>query len=369
MMRGILVWRWLRLALATLLVTVSLSVRADDLAKEVKQLADGMLDSNRTASLAIAIDRGGKMLLDEGYGFADIEKKERATPGTVYRIGSITKQFTGVAIVQLKTAGKLKLDDEIQTIITEYPAPPKPVTVRNLLQHTSGIPSFTDLPSYLPKMPEDVTHADMIARFDTLPLSFDPGTQWHYNNSGYYLLGMIVEKASGQTYSDYLEQNLFGPAGMTQTDYETPMTVRSEGYRRNGDKLVVAGPLSMTQPFSAGSLDSTAGDLVKWMRALVDGKLSPPDAFAQITGDVYPTGDAGEGYGYGIGVSVDEGRKIISHGGGINGFASMLAYYPETDHTISILANTEGFNCGALMRRIIDLLDPAKTGGAGKDGD
>ncbi len=369
MMVGKSVRRGVGLAVVAAFAAASLPARADDLAKEVKRLADGMLDSNRTAGLAIAIDHGGKVLLNEGYGFADLEKKERATPDTVYRIGSITKQFTGVAIIQLKTAGKLKLEDEIQTILPEYPAPPKPVTVRNLLQHTSGIPSFTDLPSYLPNMPEDVTHADMIARFDTMPLSFDPGTQWHYNNSGYYLLGMIIEKLSGQTYSGYVEQNLFGPAGMTQSDYETPQTVRAQGYRRNGEKLLIAGPLSMTQPFSAGALDCTAGDLVKWARALVDGKLTPPDAFAQITGDTYQTGGAGENYGYGIGVSVDEGRKIISHGGGINGFASLLAYYPETDHTVVVLANTEGFNCGALVRRIIELLDPAETTSAEKNGD
>lgn len=364
MVQGRAVWRGVCLGVVALGMAVGAAfpAGADDLAKEVKHFAKDMLESKRTASLAIAIDRGGTMLLDEGYGFTDLEKKDRATPETVYRIGSITKQFTGAAIVQLQVAGKLRLDDEIQTILTEYPAPPKPVTVLQLLHHTSGIPSFTGLSSYIANMSKDVTHADLVARFSGLPLEFDPGTKYAYNNSGYYLLGMIIEKASGQSYADYVEQHLLAPAGMKSTDYETPQTVRAQGYRRNSDTLVIAGPLSMTQPFAAGALDATASDLIRWQRALVDGKLTPPDVFARITSDTVKTGDTEEeNYGYGIGVSTMDGRKVISHGGGINGFASLLAYFPETDHTIAILANTEAFNCGALMRRIIDVLDPAAT--------
>jgi CubicO group peptidase (beta-lactamase class C family) len=142
------------------------------------------------------------------------------------------------------------------------------------------------------------------------------------------------------------------PAGLEHTGYETESTVRAQGYRKNQESLAIAGPISMTQPFAAGALVSTAGDLVRWQRALVNGKLVPADVFERITSDVVETGREGERYGYGIGVSERNGRRVISHGGGINGFASLLAYFPESDHTIVILANTEGFNTGALLAQI-----------------
>ncbi len=355
-------WRGMCLGVAAALL-VATAARADKLSKTVDDLAKDILDTNRSAALGIAINVGGETVLDKGYGYADLEKKISATSETIFRIGSVTKQFTAVAVVQLQVAGKFALEDEITSVLKDYPAPPKPITIRQLLQHTSGIHNFTNLPSYIGNMPDDVTHADLVARFSGLPLDFDPGTKWNYSNSGYYLLGMIVENASGETYADYLSQHVFAPAGLKHTMYEAPDgSGRAQGYRRNNKELVIAGPLSMTQPFSAGSLVSTAGDLVAWQRALVDGKLQPPDMLTRITSDLAETGDDRSAkYGYGIGVSTMDGRKVISHGGGINGFTSLLSYFPETDRTIAILANTEGFNTGALMAQIVDAMDETAT--------
>ncbi len=361
-------WRGICLG-AIVVLAVAAGARADRLSKAVDGLAKDIIETKRSAALGIAIDQGGKMLLDKGYGYADLEKKIRATPETIFRIGSVTKQFTAVAIVQLQLAGKLALDDPITKVLTDYPAPPKTVTIKNLLQHTSGIHSFTSLPSYIAKMKEDVTHADIIARFDTLPLDFDPGTKWNYSNSGYYLLGMIIERASGESYADYLAKHVLAPAGLQHTRYEAPDgSGRAQGYRRNGKELAVAGPLSMTQPFSAGALVSTASDLVAWQRALVERRMNPPDAFDRITGDLAETGAPGKNYGYGISVAMRDDVKGISHGGGINGFTSLLIYFPGTDRTIAILANTEGFNAGALGELIVEAMDENATSADKKKG-
>jgi len=356
-------WRGVYLGVVIALAVATLA-RGDSLSKAVDALAKDILDTKRSAGLGIAIDQGGTMLLDKGYGFADLENKIPATPDTIFRIGSVTKQFTGVAIVQLQLAGKFALEDQFTSVLTDYPAPPKPITIRNLLQHTSGIPNFTENPTYFANTETAVTHADMIARFDALPLDFDPGTKWHYSNSGYYLLGMIIEKSSGEAYADYLAKQVLAPAGLKHTRYEAADgSGRAKGYSRRDQELVIAKPISMTQPFSAGALVSTAGDLVAWNRTLVERRMDPPDALERITKDTAETGALGERYGYGIGVSTKDGRKMISHGGGINGFTSILAYFPETDRTIAILANTESFNVGALMMRIADAMDESATRG------
>lgn len=340
-------------------LAVCVAARPDAVSRIVDPLAQDIIDTKRSAALGIAIDEGGKMLLDKGYGLADIEKNIKATPDTIYRIGSVTKQFTAVAIIQLIDAGKLTLDEPLGVALPDYPAPPKPITIENLLQHTSGIPNFTSLPSYLPNTAQKVTHADMVARFSALPLDFDPGAKWNYSNSAYYLLGMIIEHASGETYADYLARHVLAPAGLKHTEYEAPDgSGRAQGYHRADGALSVAQAIDMSQPFAAGALVSTPSDLVKWMRALVDHRAVPPDALDRITSDTVPVKpDGDERYGYGIGVSVRDGRKIISHAGGINGFASLLAYFPETDRTIAIIANSDGVNIPALLTQIVDQLD------------
>lgn len=341
--------KWLGVLGAWLVLTVATADASEDkLTNAIDRLAAEVIESHRTAGLGIAIDQGGTVLLDKGYGYADLENKVEATPETMYRIGSVTKQFTGVAIVQLEAAGKLKLDDPVTAILTEYPTPAKPVTVENLLQHTSGIPDFTRDPSHRPNASKAMTHAEMTARFATLPLEFAPGARWNYSNSGYYLLGMIVERVSGETYAEYMASHVLAPIGLDHTRFEAPDgSGRAQGYRPNGpdsNELVVADSISMTQPFAAGALVSTTGDLIKWQRALVEKRTTPPDAFERIRTDLVRSGKVGEQYGYGIRVSKAGGRTVISHGGGIEGFGSFLAYYPESDTTIAILMNTEGVN-------------------------
>ncbi len=337
------------------------NARAADLSETVDGMAQELIDTGRTAALGIAIDRGGTVLLDKGYGYADVENKVKATPETIYRIGSVTKQFTAVAIVQLQAAGKLQLDDSIAAIITDYPPPQMPISIKNLLQHTSGIPDFTGQQSHWPNVHKEMTQAEMLARFYSLPLEFPPGSKWRYSNSGYFLLGMIIEKVSGKTYGDYLAEQVLVPAGLKSTSYEAPNgSGRAQGYRRNGDALAVAGSISMSQPFAAGALVSTTGDLVRWQRALVEKRMAPADAYERITSDVVRAAKRSEQYGYGLRISTLDGRRVISHGGGIEGFSSSLAYFPESDCTIVLLANTEGFDTKFLLERIADaVFDPA----------
>lgn len=342
--------------LFTLLVATACA-HADKLSETVDRLAQDAIDAHRTAALGIAIDQGGTVLLNKGYGYADIEKSIAATPDTIYRIGSVTKQFTALAILQLEAAGKLKLDDPISSILKGYPTPKTPITIKNLLQHTSGIPDFTRDPSHRPNAFKDLTHAEMIARFDQLPLDWVPGTRWGYSNSGYYLLGMIIEKVSGETYADYMSKHVLAPAGMEHSRYEAPDgSGRAQGYRPSESGLLIADSISMTQPFAAGALVSTTGDLIKWQRALVDGRTVPSNAFARMTTEVVRAGKVDEAYGYGVRVFTRDGHKFIQHGGGIEGFSALLTYYPESDCTVAIIANTEGFRITDLLQGIAEAL-------------
>lgn len=348
-------------ALVIALAILAAGAHADELAKTVDRVAQAAIESHHTAGLGIAIDQGGTILLNKGYGYADVEKKVPATPDTIYRIGSVTKQFTAVAILQLEAAGKLSLDDPITKILKGYPTPKTPITIKNLLQHTSGIPDFTRDPAHRPNAYKDLTHEEMIARFDQRPLDWTPGLRFGYSNSGYYLLGMIIEEVGGETYADYMATHVLAPAGMAHSRYEAPDgSGRAEGYRPGESGLVVADSISMTQPFAAGALVSTTGDLIAWQRTLVDKRTRPGDAFERMTTDVVRAGKNGETYGYGIRVIERDGHKFIQHGGGIEGFTALLTYYPESDCTVAIIANTEGFRITDLLQGIAEAL-PKKS--------
>ena len=169
----------------------------------------------KVASYAVGVMKDGRLVLARGYGFADVENNVPATAETVYRLGSITKQFTSMAIMQLAEAGKLSIDDELTKFLPDYPTQEHKVTIHHLLNHTSGIKSYTSLPNFFISSRQDRSHQEMLAVIKEKPFDFAPGEQMQYNNSGYYLLGMVIEKASGQSYADYLAEHIFKPLGMT----------------------------------------------------------------------------------------------------------------------------------------------------------
>jgi CubicO group peptidase (beta-lactamase class C family) len=226
------------------------------LAQKLDKIVTDALAEQPSAGLSLAVYRDGKAILVKGFGKADLENDVAADARTVYRIGSITKQFTAVAIMQLVEHGRLSLDDDVSKYV-DFPAifKGKKVTVRQLLTHTSGIMSYTEVRELL-TMVRALSHAELLAYVKDAPFDFEPGTSWKYDNTGYYLLGMIVEKVSGSAYADYLAANVFGRAGLADTSYcldqpLIPRRARGYGIDASG-KLVNADPIHMSIPFAAG---------------------------------------------------------------------------------------------------------------------
>jgi CubicO group peptidase (beta-lactamase class C family) len=329
---------------------------AGTLTARIDSMAAAALTSWPAVGLSIAVVRGGDTIVMRGYGRADLEHDVPATAQTVYRIGSITKQFTAVAILQLIEQGKLTLDDTLQRFLPDFPAQGNRVTIRHLLTHTSGIKSYTSLgPEWQDKMRLDLTHAQLVALFRDKPFDFAPGARFLYDNSGYYLLGMIVERVSGLAYAEYLNQRLFTPLGLRATAYCDDRTVlphRASGYELDSGTFVNASPLSMTQPFAAGALCSTVGDLVAWQRSLHAHRLIGAASYARMTTPGTLNDGSRTTYGFGLGVGTLDGHRRIGHGGGINGFLSILDDYPDDSLSVVVLANSESARPGRLAQEI-----------------
>ncbi len=294
--------------------------------------------------VTVIVTKDGKPVLRKAYGMADVANKVAMQPDMTLRLGSITKQFTATAILMLAEEGKLNLSDPVSKFLPDYPMQGKTITIEHLLTHTSGIVSYTNKPDYEGGMTRDLTPAAMIDTFKNDPLEFEPGTRMHYNNSGYFLLGAIIEKISGQTYAKFLETRIFTPLGMRHTAFEGSELVppvRAVGHTLGENGFNVAPALSMTQPYAAGSLVSTVDDLAIWDAAITAGKLLKPESWKKahtsyILADGKPTN-----YGYGWGMSSLRGTPMIAHGGGINGFSTFALRLPEKKVFVAVLGNND----------------------------
>lgn len=316
---------------------------------KIDALAQAEIDAHHAVGLTIAVARGDQLVVANGYGLADVARKVPATIDTVYRIGSITKQFTAVAILQLVEQHELALTDDIRTYVPEYPAHDTTITIEHLLTHTSGIPTYTDT-DWLEAGQHPLTHAQVLARFATKPLEFAPGTQWRYSNSNYYLLGLVIEKLTKQSYGDAIRERVLLPAGMTHSGpCNSPQL--AHGYA-TALGPVDALPFDNGPAFAAGSLCSTALDLVAWQRALEHGTILKPASLAKMRANAKLSTGALAGYGYGVFVGDRAGHPMIEHGGAINGFISELARYPGDDLTVVVLANTEGETPSVVEKKI-----------------
>lgn len=331
-----------------------------DLVRRVDSIFAGAVDEGRSASYAVGIEQDGNVVLAKGYGLADVENDVPATAETVYRIGSITKQFTAAAIMQLVEAGTIALDDPLRKYVPGLPLQGHTVTIHHLLTHTSGIPSYTSLGErFWSRSRIDLSHAELIDLIDDDPFDFAPGDQWRYNNSGYYLLGMIIENASGQAYDEYIDDHLVVPLGLTGTSYCHERNIilhRAEGYAKEADTLINDEPLSMNVPGAAGALCSTVNDLLAWRRALFAGDIVSSESLTKMTTPVTLNDDSTTAYAYGLAVGNLEGHREIAHGGGINGFNTFMAYYPDDQLTIVVLSNTEGGGPGPLSREVAGIM-------------
>lgn len=293
----------------------------------------------------VIVVQDGRTVLRKAYGMADVARRIPMTPDTALRLGSITKQFTAVGILMLVDEGKVALDDDITKFLPDYPTRGKRITIEQLLTHTSGIVSFTSKPAFFKSTGTDKSVAEMIDSFKNDPLEFEPGTRWAYNNSGYFLLGAVIEKVSGQTYAAFLEARIFKPLGMQHTAYEGQE--RNAGPRATGHTKGLLGgvstakPISMTQPYAAGALVSTVDDLARWDAAISAGKLLKPASWQKahtsaVLADGKPTN-----YGYGWKIGTLRGVPMVAHDGGIDGFSTSAVRLPQQKVYVAVLTNSD----------------------------
>ena len=294
---------------------------------------------------AVAVRLGDEVIHSGAHGLANVEWGVPIDTDTVFRIGSITKQFTAAAILRLAAEGLLAIDDPIERHLPDYPVGERRITVRHLLNHTSGIKSYSALPNLADFVRKDLSLSELIDVFKATPPDFAPGERYLYNNSGYILLGAIIEALSGESYEAYLAETFFEPLGLTRTCYlhEAPIVPkRASGYAMTPG-LRNAPPLSMNLPHAAGALGSTVGDLLAWEKALRSGKAVSPDDYTAMTTPGRLDDGTPLGYGFGLTSQLYRGHRIVGHSGGINGFLSDLLYWPEHDLTVVVLSNSSAF--------------------------
>ncbi len=297
------------------------------------QVADNLFSG------AILVAHQGKVVISKGYGMADWETQVANTPQTRIRLASLTKPFTAVAILMLHARGQLSIHDSICRYVPNCPVYWEPVTIRHLLNHSAGIPNYTDFADFEQTEMLRTTRDNLIGRFKHLPLLFEPGTLYSYSNSGYVLLGLIIERVSGQPYEIFLQSNIFVPLDMVNTGYdhnhEWIQPGQASGYTSIG---ILAPFIDSSTLDAAGGLYSTVEDLYRWDQALYTEQLLPT-----ILRDEMFTPDL-NGYGYGWRISNHNGQRTVSHTGMINGFSNYIVRYPDEHLTIIMLSNLQSAN-------------------------
>ena len=301
----------------------------------MKQIVQSYVDDKQFMG-SILVTQKGQVLLDEGYGFANLEWKIPNSSITKFRLGSLTKQFTAVAILLLEEQGKLKITDLLNQYIPDAPSAWNDVTIFHLLNHTSGIPNYTKFPDFTAFASSAKTPEQQIAYFRDKPLKFAPGSDFEYNNSAYVLLGYLIEKLSGQSYQDFIVKNIFKPLEMNDSGYDSHSEIllhRASGYEITPNGLRNTDYLDMSIPYAAGSLYSTTQDLLRWHEKLFGWGVISPQSLHKMIQPFKNT------YGLGVSILSLDGRKAITHGGGISGFNTFMIYFPEDKLTIIVLAN------------------------------
>jgi CubicO group peptidase (beta-lactamase class C family) len=316
---------------------------------------------------AVLVGINGKIEFEKGYGFADEEWKVRNSPGTRFRIASMTKQFTAACILLLQERGRLNVHDPISKYLTNLPEAWQPITIHQLLTHTSGIPEYTDASRMNELFRTGATPQQMIDLVADMPLQFKPGSKFSYTNTGYILLGMMIEKVSGESYAAFLDANIFGPLGMADSGYDEASEIlsdRASGYDRKDGRLINADFIDMSVPYAAGGIYSTVEDLYRWNEGLANRKLLSAESLREMF-QGYPETASLHGhygyqghYGYGVGVIERFDRTLYYHGGGVTGFSSYILRFPREHICIVVLSNDGLVQTWALADHIAaDLFD------------
>ena len=316
------------------------------------QVASSYTTGNAFMGTVLVVD-GDRILLDKGFGMADLEWGNANAPDVKFRLGSLTKQFTAALVLLLQEDGKLKISDPVSKYLPDAPKTWEKITLANLLGHTSGIPSFTGLKEFAVWSMSPHTPEEELALFRDKPLNFEPGSKFEYSNSNFEVLGVVIEKVSGKKYGDLLRERIFDPLGMKDSGLDTDELIlpkRAQGYMPGKGGLELARSESMTVPWAAGSIYSTTGDLLKWEHGLFGGKVLSADSLKAMT-----TPGKGD-YGLGVGVADKDGLKEVSHGGGIEGFNTNLIYVPERRIAVVVLSNVNGSAPGIMGDQLLDVV-------------
>lgn len=310
--------------------------------------------------VAIAVVKDGQPVHVEGYGLANLEWQCPIRPTTVFRLASITKQFTATAILLLERQGMLCIDDPITTYLPDYPTHGRLITIAHLLTHTSGIKSYTSLDNFLPDLSKkDLSPEELLTYFKDLPLEFEPGTRFLYNNSGYHLLGLIIEKAAEMSYEQFIQQHIFQPLGMSHSYYMHNSAIipqRASGYEKTPQGYRQADYLNMMMVYAAGALGSTVEDLILWNAALREGRILDAAAQERMYTPVQLADGQTEDYGFGFSVTSYKGHRLVGHGGGIPGFHTFLARFIDDQAMIVVLANMSAISVEKITRKIAQFL-------------
>ena len=337
------------IALFVVLQLFAFSTYAQDKAKQIDQLLSKYNEYGQFNGSAL-VSENGKVIFKKGYGFANMEWDIPNQPNTKFRLGSISKQFTALLIVKLAEEGKLKLDVPITTYLPDYPkATGDKITIHHLLTHTSGIPNYTSAPNFFKDKSRDpFTPEEFVKTFSSLPLEFTPGEKFQYSNSGYFLLGYIIEKVSGKSYEQYLQETILTPLKMVNSGYDHADIIlknRAAGYEKKGKQIINAFYLDMSIPYAAGSLYSTVEDLYLWDQALYTTKLLSEKSMESLFKPYIKAGNGFYGYGWFLEEEPNGDKaklKVVEHGGGINGFNTVISRIPADKNLVVLLNNTGG---------------------------
>jgi CubicO group peptidase (beta-lactamase class C family) len=317
------------------------------------------LVSARQFNGAVLLAEHGRVLLSGGYGWASLATHVPNTPRTRFRIGSLTKAFTAMAVLELKDAGRLRLADRVCSFISGCPAAWGQITLQELLTHTSGIPDYTTLPSYARFSQRHLTPAELVDLVRGRPLLFAPGTRWRYSNTGYVLLGTVIQRVSGEPYAAYLQHHVLAPLGLHSTSDDTnhpSLPAHAIGYTSWGTR---ASYIDMSVPYAAGALNSTVGDLYHWDLALLSGRpqLVRPDVLDQMFRPwVLIDSTAPKSGAYGYGWFIDNRGGEYDHDGDINGFVSFNAIFPAKRAEIVVLSNLESSDVRSIAEHLAGLI-------------
>ena len=335
--------------LASAAAALAMAAPAEAIPADFKAKADALLKQSYPAAgpgAAVIVTDDGKVVYEGAQGLADIAANRPITAQTVFRMGSITKQFSAAIMLQLAADGKLSLDDKLSKFLPDFPKPGADATVAQLLNHTVGVQSYTNIPGWMVEKntAKAYTTEEMIDQFKDLPSSSKPGEKWAYNNSGYVLVGAVIEKVTGKPWYQNVEERIARPLGLKTIHYgvlegETPNM--AAGYTDADGKLAPAQKIHMSVPHAAGALIGSVEDLAKWSAALHHGKVIPPAYYARMIARTRMPDGTSEDYGFGIRNGELRGRKSLGHGGGIFGFSTDSLYLPDEDVFVAVFTNSD----------------------------